>query len=151
MPKVPIAQATRYPSSVVLTFPYVAEMVEAIKITFSPVYRSYDPEARAWTIKAPHVDAAIALLRKHFPDATVTTFGKQTPPPNQRATSEVANPYAALHLLPTAPPEVVRAAYNTLVKKNHPDVVAPEQKLLAHQAMLRLNAAIEALRLKGAA
>jgi len=40
-----------------------------------------------------------------------------TPPPRPKP----VDPYKTLHLLPSAPPEVVKAAYKALAMKLHPD------------------------------
>ncbi len=42
-------------------------------------------------------------------------------PPRTSPTSPLTQAYATLHLLPTAPPEVVQAAHRALVKLHHPD------------------------------
>lgn len=52
-------------------------------------------------------------------------------------------PWSELHLLPTAPRALVEAAYRVLTRECHPDVGGD------HEAMVRLNAAIEALRESG--
>jgi curved DNA-binding protein CbpA len=35
--------------------------------------------------------------------------------------AKASDPYVTLHLLPSAPPEVVKAAYKALAVLNHPD------------------------------
>jgi len=52
--------------------------------------------------------------------------------------------YTALHLLPTAPVEVVQAAHRALVKLHHPDLASDEHS--AHSAMVTINQAITAIR-----
>jgi Putative quorum-sensing-regulated virulence factor len=52
------------------------------------------------------------------------------------------DPYAELHLLPSAPPEVVDAAYRALVKLLHPDWVGPGSM----SRMVALNNARDAIR-----
>ena len=153
MPKAVYPRATRYPLAVVLQFPYHPDLIEAIKRAFSPVYRSYDPAAKVWTIKEPWGDRAIALLREFYPEAVVQTFGGRQEQHRAHSRAPYARPdhYSALHLLPTAPPEVVRAAYNALVKRCHPDVLPIAERQKGHHEMLALNAAIEALRAEGAA
>jgi hypothetical protein len=43
-----------------------------------------------------------------------------TPPP-ARPKPKAVDPYVTLHLLPSAPPEVVKAAYKALATLHHPD------------------------------
>ncbi len=56
------------------------------------------------------------------------------------AGSDIARAYAALHLLPTAPPEVVQAAHRALVKLHHPDAGGD------HAAAVAVNQAITLIR-----
>jgi len=53
---------------------------------------------------------------------------------------------ATLHLLPSAPPELVEAAYRCLSKLHHPDRVAPSERDRAHREMVAVNAAYTELR-----
>ncbi len=46
-------------------------------------------------------------------------------------------PFTTLHLLPSAPPELVKAAYKTLAKIYHPDVQGDSAK------MIEINRAFE--------
>ena len=61
----------------------------------------------------------------------------------------MSTPFEELGLRAWASPEEIRAAYRTLVKQCHPDMVQdPVQKEAAQQRMIRLNLAYEeALRL----
>jgi hypothetical protein len=62
-------------------------------------------------------------------------FGK-----GQAGTSAIEAAFATLHLLPTAPPELVQAAHRTLVKVHHPDVGGDTQ------VMTRINLAVQKIR-----
>ena len=44
-----------------------------------------------------------------------------TPPPGQEPPPAANEPWVTLHLQPTAPPELVRAAFKTLAQLHHPD------------------------------
>ncbi len=61
----------------------------------------------------------------------------------------MSSPFETLGLRAWADPDEIRAAYRTLVKKCHPDMVQdPEKKRAAQEQMIRLNLAYEeALRL----
>ena len=59
----------------------------------------------------------------------------------QASTSTVEAAFAALHLLPSAPPELVQAAHRTLVKIHHPDVAGGDG-----QRMVQINLALERIR-----
>jgi hypothetical protein len=61
-----------------------------------------------------------------------------TPPPPPPRPKPV-DPYTALHLLPSAPPEVIKAAYRALAVKLHPDHGGNEEE------MKRINAAYKRL------
>jgi hypothetical protein len=58
----------------------------------------------------------------------------------QSATTAVDRAYAELHLLPTAPPELVRAAHRILIKQVHPDAGG------SHEATVKINLAWELVR-----
>jgi hypothetical protein len=59
----------------------------------------------------------------------------------QASTCAVEAAFATLHLLPTAPPELVQAAHRALVKIHHPDVAGGDG-----QTMVRINLALERIR-----
>jgi len=60
--------------------------------------------------------------------------------PRTEPTSPLTQAYATLHLLPTAPPEVVQAAHRALVKLHHPDAGGE------HDAAVAINQAITTIR-----
>jgi len=154
MPQPRTARAVNYANAVVLTFPYDAELVEALKREIPAYSRTYDPDTRAWTVKEPHTDRAIRLLRTFFPGAEVVTAGAHqhhAPPPRRPEPLARPDHFAVLHILPSAPAEVARAAYTALVKLHHPDRLLPPERDRAHLQMVALNAAIEALRGEGRA
>jgi hypothetical protein len=93
-------------------------MLEALKAAIPYRFRDWDPARKVWTIEPAYADLAIEMLLAHFPDAEIPLRGRTrttpiAPPPG--------NPFAVLHLLPSAPPEVVDAAFRALAKKFHPD------------------------------
>ena len=127
----------------VLTFPYCRELVDDIKRTLMSHQRTYNPDTKSWTVTPGSATVAISLLRRYFGhDVVVTDLrNQQTPNADQRAKT-----FAALHLLPTAPPELVKTAYKTLALLSHPDRPGGDG-----EQMRALNASYEALQEAGAA
>jgi hypothetical protein len=82
-------------------------------------FRTYDSRDKTWMVEPAYADLAIELLLKHFPDAEVP----RRPRTSRTAAAETDGDaqFQVFHLLPTAPPELVRAAYRTLAKIFHPD------------------------------
>jgi hypothetical protein len=133
--------ATRTDHGVRLVFPYDIEMVEGVKAI--PAHaRTYSPESKVWTVRDPYIDRAIALLLKHFPHATV--IGERArhsaPPPPPPPKPQYAA-HSVLYLLPSAPPEVVDAAYRALVKLHHPDRLPEPEKAAGNTTLARINVA----------
>jgi len=122
---------------IILTFPYDARLIDLLKSEI-PIYaRSYDPDEKAWTIKSAYAARAVDLLLRCFPDAQIErpgTWPGSTPQPS------ATRPFAVLHLLPSAPPELIDAAYRTLARLHHPDVSGDPE------AMRALNDARDALK-----
>ncbi len=108
--------------SVTLWFPYNPALVQRIKGI--PIrYRRYDPDDdHSWQVWSPYVDSA---LRAFF-DFHMGAPGYDEEPPRSytkpHAWQGSGDPYAILHLQPTAPRSVVDAAYRALAKENHPDI-----------------------------
>jgi len=71
-------------------------------------------------------------------DPRARAYGYTRPSPLDDPLSDA---YRTLHLLPSAPPEVVQAAHRALVKLHHPDVAGGE-----HTAAVTINQAITAIR-----
>jgi len=99
--------------------------VSTLKSFIPAPLRGYTPATRQWFIDE---DATNQMRRwlsyvETMIGARVEWQGpfdceeEWTPP----AKPKVVDPYTALHLLPSAPPEVVKAAYRALAVLNHPD------------------------------
>jgi hypothetical protein len=128
---------------VALAFPYDRGAVTALKVGIPARERGYSRATRVWTVSAPWAERAVALLRFHFSDVDVIRQGRGG---EQPAPLRAADPsFAELHLLPSAPPELVEAAYRMLARLNHPDVGGDAERMTA------LNLAYDELRRKGAA
>jgi len=98
--------------------PYHRAYVTDLKCSISG--RRWDQDAGCWIIHERHRDALMLLLAEHFGYLE-------------------DDPYRALHLLPSAPPEVAKAAYRALAQIHHPDRGG------SHEAMQRVNTAWETL------
>jgi len=129
--------ANRHDGSVALSFPYHRGVVDALKSSIPADGRSYHPSTRTWTAAPPYADTARRLMREAFPFVAETEAAGAPAPDPIRQTDHA---YADLHLLPSAPPALVEAAFRCLSKQLHPDRGGQ------HEAMIRLNAAVSALR-----
>ncbi len=123
-------------------FPYDPAMVEDMKGV--PIaFRTYDPDARLWTISVPYADRILDLFLRRFPHATVNAYetrGRNTaPPPPPKA--PVAGPHATLYVLPSAPREVIDASYRALVKKYHPDRLPEPERARGNAVLAKINVA----------
>ncbi len=105
-------------------------LLDTLKSFVNPCYRFYDPGTRKWVVGEPATESFrrwLSYARTTF-NAQVQWIGgatyedyeaEWTPPPPPRP--KPVDPYTALHLLPSAPAELVKAAYRTLAQIHHPD------------------------------
>jgi DnaJ-domain-containing protein 1 len=132
---------------VVLRFPFCSALVDDLKAEIPYRFRKYAPTSKEWTVEADYADLAVHLLLRYFPDAEVPARWRvrapwEEPPPWEAPPPSAGgnDHYRVLHLLPTAPVELIESAYRTLARLHHPDrggdVVA----------MQRVNAAYHALK-----
>ncbi len=132
--------------SVRLTFPYSAYMVDRLKVHVPGYARTFDPDTKAWTIAGGYAGTAAPLMHEIFPDVetidpTGPRFGSQQSGPRFDGGSGTReDPYVVLHLRPTAPAELIDAAYKVLARLAHPDVGGDTA------TMQRINAAVETIR-----
>jgi len=130
--------------AVMLRFPYHAGLVEAIKRSIPVAYRDYIPGTKTWRIGSPFDDSwaffAVDLLRDFYPYARVVNDPRDASSAHTRP-----DDFAVLHLLPTAPPQLVVAAFRVLSLRLHPDRGGD------HNQMVLLNTAFERLKDRGAA
>jgi DnaJ-domain-containing protein 1 len=100
-------------------------LIEALKDAIPAYDRTYSPASKEWFIHA----SARADLEMWLDDARAVfnakvewqpSKGKERPRTRTTPRNETTA-HAVLHLLPSAPPEVVRAAYKALAMKHHPD------------------------------
>ena len=120
--------------SVVLKFPFHKFLVESLKIDVPAHARTYDPDTRAWTVTEPYAPIAFRLMHVIFPDVVIVDAAAADRAPR------AGDAYRVLHLLPSAPPELVTAAHRCLAKLNHPDRGG------STVAMQQINAAVDLIR-----
>ena len=120
-----------------VTFPYSAFVVAELKRAVPAPLRTYDPGSKAWTVRARYVSTVFHILDQAFGGVDIEGSRTGTSDHRQRAGGD---PYQVLHLLPSAPDEVVTVVYRTLARLTHPDVGGD------HDAMLALNHAVEQIR-----
>ncbi len=130
--------------TVELRFPFNRTLVDDLKIKIPASCRTYEPDRKVWTIQAPDPywsKLAAELLQWAFPYATISE-----PAANRQAhQSSADDDFRTLHLLPSAPPPLVRAARKVLSLEMHPDRGG------SHEAMVALNLAYERLEEQGCA
>jgi hypothetical protein len=128
----------RFPASEILPY-IVAQVVGAIaelKEIVPAALRSYYPTLKTWIITERELlDNWFSELRRYY-SVEVDEYKTPSRPQPQQS---IATPFTTLHLLPDAPPEVVKAAYKALAKIHHPDLRGDNEK------MLEINRAFEAI------
>jgi hypothetical protein len=122
-----------------ITWPYCPPMLEDLKAAIPYRFRNWDPTGKVWTIDPAYVDVAIAVLLHHFPDASVPRRGRTDTTTNSAPAGN--DPFALLHLLPSAPREVIDASFRALAKSCHPDRGGTDARMreliAAHEALSR--------------
>ncbi len=130
--------------TVELRFPFSQTLVEDLKTKIPASYRSWDPERKVWSVQALDpgwAELAAELLQRAFPYATISERAAN----RQSQQSGGSDDFRVLHLLPSAPPALVRAARKVLSLEMHPDHGG------SHGAMVALNLAYERLEEQGCA
>lgn len=122
-----------------LRFPFDRWLVDELKAQIPVHARVYDPATRAWTVRPPYTDVAARLMFTVFPDTEIVVYRGSAGPLFDRA-GLVGDAYRVLHLLPSAPPELVTAAHRCLAKLNHPDAGG------STTTMQGINAAVDQIR-----
>lgn len=119
--------------------------LEDLKQRIPAPARRWSAERKTWRVSAAYKDALREWQAEWFDGPRRRT---PTPPPPPRSAwppiDGRVEAYRALHLLPTAPPELVKVAYRTLATLHHPDKGGDTATMQA------INAAYELLG-KGAA
>jgi hypothetical protein len=132
-----------------------SELLADFRATF-PTHgmRTWQQEARCWSVPRRHRARLEAWLDSWFPgDALLMDEGetgadadpghedrRQSSTYHQPGVGELDSAYTTLHLLPSAPPALIQAAYRTLARLLHPDAGGGDEA-----AMVALNLAYERL------
>ncbi len=109
-----------------LTRDNFGDAIATLKRSVPSHLREYEPDTKQWFV----ADAARTQLDRwlghlyalHGVEAEWLTPDDAGDTHERPHTTAKADPFVVLHLLPTAPPEVVRAAYKALSLKHHPDL-----------------------------
>lgn len=132
-----------------LRFPFSQDLVADLKRQIPTHCRAWTPELKYWWIESDYVNLAARLAESYFDVEYIDAPRPQqhtssAPPPPPRPLH--LDPYETLHLLPSAPPELIEAAARALAKLHHPDLRPEHEKALATMTMARINRAAEDLR-----
>ncbi len=119
-----------------------AFLIEALKDAIPAYDRTYSPASREWFIAA----SARADLEMWLDDAREVCGARVEWQPTKhehtsgRSPRNETNAHAVLHLLPSAPPELIRAAFKCLAQLHHPDKPGGDT-----EAMQKINEAYRRL------
>lgn len=121
------------------------EALENLKSALPRSVRRWEPALKTWLIRGEWDRTVAGWIAHHFDPAE--TFverpagpWRSAPPPPRPEAPRAGDPYQTLHLLPSAPPAVVTAAYRALAQLHHPDKGGDTA------AMQAINAAVEVIR-----
>jgi hypothetical protein len=98
-------------------------VIDKLKNGIPSFARRWEPHNKAWRIRSDqflHRWLDICLWDDEVEAAWEKERQHQPPPRQPKATARAAA-FVTLHLLPTAPPELVKAAHKTLALLHHPD------------------------------
>ena len=117
--------------------PYNASFVTELKDRIPKEYRYWDKDERVWVVNYSYEKAILDLCSEYFD--RVIKYGKK----RYSAPTAITSPspaYQTLHLLPSAPKELIVAAYRVLSKLYHPDI---NKETNATEKMKRINVAFD--------
>ena len=106
------------PWSWALAFDYNPEMVAAIKSNIPSRQRTWKSDIRQWWFKQDAQTAMLKLAERHCGSVQHVQDNGDVAP---AVPAELGAAYRVLHLQPTAPDDLVKAAYRTMCKLHHPD------------------------------
>lgn len=102
-----------------LAFDYSAEMVQALKDHIPARDRKWCPEIRQWWFKPGMLASVQTLAERHC--GSVHYIERDSAGLEAAIPAATVAAYRTLHLQPSAPDELVKAAYRVLCKLHHPD------------------------------
>ncbi len=103
----------------------------------------YAPQSRGWVVPAWCRSTLMLWASRFSWDAQTWPRDGPARAPEGRTMSDVAAAYRSLHLLPSAPPELVTAAYRLAAQQHHPDHGGDVAR------MVELNRAVATIRAHG--
>lgn len=121
----------------VLFHPYDKRLSEFVRYGVKPLsYRKFDEATKRWAVHFSKLAAVVRFAKGYYDSVDYRSLpeelqirlvaelqGKAAQEPAQeprgRATS--SDPHSVLHLLPSAPLEVIKAAYRAMASITHPD------------------------------
>lgn len=145
-----VAQATwRWDGRLELSFPYSKYLVEDLKADIPVSNREWNPDRKVWNVHPAYAIAALRLMREVFGEVIVEDRNSPRRDPLPPADRLQIDPdFARLHILPTAPRCVIDAAYRALSKQCHPDRVPEGERVRAHEEMIAISNAYDAVKMR---
>lgn len=126
-----------------LAFDFNQEMVEAIKLHVPSRQRKWVPELKQWWFKAEARITILDLADLHCGGVRHIENDEVSP----AVPGETVAAYKTLHLLPTAPGDLVKAAYRIMSKLHHPDTGGSTREMQrVNEAYRRLTMATRSQR-----
>jgi hypothetical protein len=111
--------------------------IAALKNYVDASYRAWRPATKSWCVDASaefEMGEWLALCTAEFHAEVTRTHAKQQTYGRRNIAKPETDPFAALYLLPSAPVEVVKAAYRALATLHHPDHGGDVEKMKAINA-----------------
>lgn len=110
--------------------PYDPDFVEALKLDIPSSGRRWLADDKLWRVEKLFEFRLLSLLKEFFDTVERVPLSELSGAASGRSgyrpganggADSLRQDYATLHLLPSAPAEVVKAVYRTLAKLKHPD------------------------------
>lgn len=135
-------------ATLLIRFPYSADLVAELKGELPRWARRWDPDAKGWRVALSLYSVARSVIASHTGESWYVTPAARAMlegrgaggQPSTSRSPEAREPFTTLHLLPTAPDEVVQAAYRALALLHHPDRGGNRA------TMARINSAFESVK-----
>ena len=129
--------------------PYNKEFIDWIKGDIMTGCRHWDEDNKVWVVSYSYEDDLIVECFKlfHKVDRIGTRSAKKVGPQTWKRPKQTPmdgrTAYDMLYIQPSAPPELINAAYRIMSKLYHPDVYSG---LDANEQMTKINLAYEKIR-----
>ena len=141
------AKVAEFEGNLYSSTPFDEAFITALKAAIPARQRKWRPELRLWRVDRSAGDVLDTLLWRFFGGYEVVHPGElgldsgqhRQAGPQAQHRLPAEQTYAVLHLQPTAPAELVTAAYRVLAKLKHPDHGGSTQE------MQQINAAYAVL------